>query len=82
MKKQILIFATALLIGFTYTSCRESKDETSQAEEIIKEMEEDGAEMKVKKDGNEVKIKMDSEEKEVKIKTEDGETKIKVDDNV
>jgi len=79
MKKNIFLLASALIFTFSFTSCRENK-EVSTDETIIEEMQNDGAEIKVKDDGD--KIKMDNGEKEVKIKTDDdGNVKIKTDDN-
>lgn len=78
MKKVTLLALTALLISFT--SCRDQEKKT-EAEALIEEMKEDGADIKIKEDGDEKKIKMETDEKEVKIKTEDGETKIKVDED-
>jgi pentatricopeptide repeat protein len=83
MRKIALLFVTAILFTTAFSSCRDSK-ETSETEELIEEMREEGAEIDVKTDGDEKKIKMETDEKEVKIKTEEGETKIKVetdDDN-
>ena len=80
MKKIALITLTTLFIGTSFTSCREKKEEMSESEEIIQEMNEDGADIKIKDDGD--KIKMETEDKEVKIKVDDdGEVKIKTDDN-
>lgn len=77
MKKLFLITLSALMFTIIFSSCRDKK-ETTETEEIIKEMKEDGAEVKVKTDGDETKIKMETENKEVKIKTEEGESKVKV----
>lgn len=76
MKKVILVALSAMFISFA--SCREKKEDMTESEALIEEMQEEGADMKVKKDGDETKIKMETDEKSVKIKTEDGETKIKV----
>ncbi|PKA83316.1 hypothetical protein ATE92_1468 [Ulvibacter sp. MAR_2010_11] len=75
MKKIALITLTALFIGASFTSCREQK---SEKETLIEEMQEDGADIKVKTDGDETKIKMETDDKSVKIKEEDGESKMKV----
>jgi hypothetical protein len=75
MKKIALIALTALFIGTSFTSCREQKTEK---ETLIEEMQEDGADIKVKTDGDETKIKMETDDKSVKIKEEDGESKMKV----
>ena len=80
MKKLALITLTSLIIGASFTSCKEKK-EISEKDELIQEMKDDGAEIKVKKDDGDVKIKMETENKEVKIKEEDGDTKIKVDND-
>ena len=77
MKRSIVLLVLSLILTFSFTSCREK----TEKEEIIEEMQEDGATMKKKVDGDEVKIKMETEDKEVKIKEEDGETKIKIDDD-
>lgn len=77
MKKVLILSLSLLFLTVSFTSCRDQKD-TAETEEIIKEMKEDGAEIKVKTDGDEKKIKMETEEKEVKIKTEGGETKVKI----
>lgn len=74
MKKLTMI---ALLAGFmtvSLTSCRDQ----SKTEELVEEMEDKGAEIKVKED----KIKMETEDEKVKIKTDDdGDVKIKQKDN-
>tara|TARA_R110002020_G_scaffold98208_2_gene233910 strand:+ start:1137 stop:1367 length:231 start_codon:yes stop_codon:yes gene_type:complete len=76
MKKYIPALLLVFSLTFSFTSCREK----TEKEEIVEEMKDDGAEMKVKDGGD--KIKMETEDKEVKIKTtDDGETKIKTDDN-
>ncbi len=71
MKKLIVI---ALFIGcfaISFTSCR---DQRTQEEELVEEMQDKGADIKVKED----KIKMETEHEKVKIKTDDdGDTKIK-----
>ena len=79
MKKVVLLALTALFISFA--SCRDKKEDVSASEALIEEMQEDGADIKVKQDGDETKIKMETDEKSVKIKTEDGATKIKVETN-
>ena len=77
MKKTIFTGIALLLMTISITSCREEKTEK---EELIEEMQEAGAEVKKKVD--DVKIKMETEEKSVKIKEDaDGNTKIKVDHN-
>ncbi|WP_299676072.1 hypothetical protein [uncultured Dokdonia sp.] len=72
MKKYIYIASLIFLIGFITTSCREKTPE----EKIIEQMENQGAEIKVKDDGE--KIKMETEDTKVKIKKDDGETDIKI----
>ncbi len=80
MKKIAFIALTALVVGTSFTSCRDKK-EMSEKEELIQEMKEDGAEIKIKEDDGDVKIKMETEDKEVKIKEDDGDTKIKIDND-
>jgi len=80
MKKTIIIALSALFLSATFTSCREKKEEMTQEEELIQEMKEDGADIKIKDNGD--KIKMETDEKSVKIKVDDdGDTKIKTDIN-
>lgn len=79
MKKLIFTGAALLLMTVSFTSCREEKTEK---EELIEEMEDAGAEVKRKVDDGDVKIKMETEDKEVKIKEDaDGDVKIKVENN-
>lgn len=69
---------TALAVSFmtvAFTSCR---DEKTQKEELIEEMQDEGAEIDVKRDGEDTKIKMETEDKKVKIKEDGEDTKIKV----
>jgi len=69
---------TALAVSFmtvAFTSCREEK---TQKEELIEEMQDEGAEIDVKRDGEDTKIKMETEDKKVKIKEDGEDTKIKV----
>lgn len=72
MKKVIFIASLALILGLSATSCREK----TQEEKLIEEMEDRGAEIKVKDGGD--KIKMETEDTKVKIKKDDGETEIKI----
>ncbi len=83
MKKVAMIFLCAAFVATGFNSCREQKKEMSESEEMIQEMQDEGAEMKMKTDENgDTKIKMETDEKEVKIKTDaDGDSKIKVDAN-
>lgn len=69
---------TALAVSFmtiAFTSCR---DEKTQKEELIEEMQDEGAEIDVKRNGEDTKIKMETEDKKVKIKEDGEDTKIKV----
>lgn len=80
MKRLIYIVAIFTFVTVAFTSCR--NDKKTEKEELIEEMQEEGADVKVKEKGDKTKIKMETEEKEVKIKEKsDGDTKIKVDDN-
>ena len=73
MKKFITLAIFAGFLTFSVSSCRDQKTE---AEELVEEMQEKGAEIKVSEDGD--KIKMKTEDLKVKIKTDDdGNTKIK-----
>ncbi len=77
MKKLMITAVMATVLAFSFQSCRENK---TAEEEIIEEMNDAGAEVKVKDGGD--KIKMETDDKEVKIKTDDdGDTKIKVDED-
>lgn len=72
MKKVIFTSVMALFLSLSITSCREQ----TEKEKVIDEMNEQGADVKVKQDGD--KIKMETDDKKVKIKTDDdGEVKIK-----
>lgn len=75
MRKIIVIALAASFIGFT--SCRE-KEEKTEAEELVEEMQAEGAEIKVKEEDGDTKIKMETDDKKVKIKEDDGDTKLKV----
>ena len=46
MRKQVLLIAIAGLFTFTLMSCRETKEETTETEEIIKEMEAELSQLK------------------------------------
>lgn len=82
MKKTALIILCAAFLTASFTSCRDTKEEVTEEEAIIKEMQDEGAEIKVKEDDGDVKIKMETDEKEVKIKKDDdGDSKIKIDEN-
>ena len=72
---RLFLFALAII---SIVSCREQKDEQTETEALIEEMESEGAEIKKKVDGDETKIKMENDSKKVKIKAEEGETKVKV----
>lgn len=81
MKKVALVLLGAAFVAASFTSCREKKEEMTTEDALIQEMQDEGADVKVKKDDGDTKIKMETDEKEVKIKTdEDGDTKIKVDE--
>jgi len=75
MKKIIYTVLVLCFMTVAFTSCREEK---TQKEELIEEMQNEGAEIDVKTDGDETKIKMETEDKKVKIKEDGEETKIKV----
>ncbi|SFU30652.1 hypothetical protein SAMN05216480_101589 [Pustulibacterium marinum] len=80
MKKLVIALMALSLSTGSLVSCRDSKEKKKQ--ELIDEMKEEGADIKMKKDGDEEKIKMETENKEVKIKEDDdGDMKIKTDDN-
>ena len=83
MKKLATILIGATIMGTSLIGCRENKNDMTAEEEIIQEMQSEGAEVKVKEsEDGDSKIKMETEDKEVKIKKdEDGDTKIKVDTN-
>ena len=80
MKKTALIILCAAFLTASFTSCREKKEEMTEEEAIIQEMQDEGAEVKIKGEDGDTKIKMETDEKEVKIKKEDGDTKIKIDE--
>ena len=62
----------ALFLSMSVTSCREK----TEKEEVMEEMQDEGASIKTSDDGD--KIKMETENREVKIKTDDdGDVKIK-----
>ncbi|WP_410006959.1 hypothetical protein [Aequorivita nionensis] len=76
MKKLTIIALFAGFLTVSLSSCREQK---SQKEEVIEEMQDKGADIKIKDDGD--KIKMETEDEKAKIKTDDdGNVKIKVKD--
>ncbi len=71
MKKLTMI---ALFAGFLTISLSSCRDQKTQEEQLVEEMQDKGADIKVKDD----KIKMETEDEKVKIKTDDdGNTKIK-----
>ena len=77
MKKLAMIALFAGFISFSVTSCRDQNK--TQAEELVEDMQDKGADIQVKDDGD--KIKMETEDQKAKIKTDDdGNTKIKVKD--
>lgn len=65
-----------LCLATVFTSCRDT--EKSETEQLVEEMEAEGADIKVKEDDGDTKIKMETENKKVKIKEDDGDTKLKV----
>ena len=78
MKKLTMIALFAGFLTISLSSCRDKKEMTP-AEETIQEMQDKGADIKVKDDGD--KIKMETEDEKVKIKTDDnGDVKIKTED--
>lgn len=77
MKKVIFTSFMALFLTMSVTSCRET--EKSEKDQLMEEMENEGADIKEKRDGDDYKVKMETDDKKVKIKTdEDGETKVKI----
>ena len=76
MKKVLLAGFTILTLAVTFTSCRDT--EKTEAEELVEEMQDEGADIKVKEDDGDVKIKMETDDKKVKIKEDDGDQKIKI----
>ena len=81
MKKVAMIAMFAGIFAVSFSSCRDKK-ELTQEEQIIQEMQDEGANIEVKEqEDGDTKIKMETDEKEVKIKTDaDGDSKIKVDE--
>ncbi|MEH6763707.1 hypothetical protein [Aequorivita antarctica] len=76
MKKLTMI---ALFAGFLTVSLTSCRDQKTQKEEVIEDMQDKGADIKVKDDGD--KIKMETEDEKAKIKTDDdGNVKIKIKD--
>ena len=74
---------SGIFLAVSVTSCREKNEEPvlSEKEQLIQEMENEGADIKVKQEGDVTKIKMETDDKRVKIKEdEDGNSKIKVTD--
>ncbi|MBK5213559.1 MAG: hypothetical protein JJE55_07875 [Flavobacteriaceae bacterium] len=81
MKKLTMIALFAGFLTLSLTSCRDQKTEKEKdiKEEVIDDMQDKGAEIKVKDDGD--KIKMETDDQKAKIKTDDdGNVKIKVKD--
>ena len=77
MKKIIFMSFMLLFIATSITSCRD--ENKTQKEELIEEMQDKGADIKVKERANDTKIKMETDDKKVKIKEGDeGKKKIKV----
>ncbi|TYB75785.1 hypothetical protein [Bizionia myxarmorum] len=76
--KNLMYKATFLLVFMiAFSSCRE--EDKTQKEELIEEMQNEGADIEVKERANDTKIKMETDDKKVKIKeSDDGETKIKI----
>lgn len=71
MRKLAMIALFTGCLAISFSSCRDQK---TQQEELIEDMQDQGADIKVKED----KIKMETEDEKVKIKTDDeGNTKIK-----
>ncbi len=71
MRKLTMIALFAGCLTISLSSCRDNKTKT---EELVEDMQDKGADIKVKDD----KIKMETEDEKVKIKTDDdGNTKIK-----
>lgn len=73
MKKLITLALFAGFLTFSVSSCRDQK---TQEETLIEDMQDKGADIEVKDDGK--KIKMETDEVKAKIKTDDeGNVKIK-----
>lgn len=73
MKKLTMI---ALFAGFLTLSLSSCRDQKTQEETLIEDMQDKGADIDVSDDGK--KIKMETEDEKAKIKTDDdGNTKIK-----
>ncbi|MAZ72362.1 MAG: hypothetical protein CMC70_04360 [Flavobacteriaceae bacterium] len=77
MKKLVLTGFAILTLAATFTSCRDTEEKT-EAETLVEEMQDEGADIKVKEDDGDVKIKMETDDKKVKIKEDDGDQKIKI----
>ncbi len=69
MKKLIYTVLTLAVLTTSFMACREQ----SEKEEVMQEMKDDDAEVKVKDD----KIKMETEDKKVKITDDEIKTKEK-----
>ncbi|WP_299250281.1 hypothetical protein [uncultured Lacinutrix sp.] len=69
MKKIIFTVLTLAVLTTSFMSCREQ----TEKEEVMQEMKDEGAEVKIKDD----KIKMETEDKKVKITDDEIKTKEK-----
>lgn len=70
---------TGVFLAVSLNSCEEKKEEKTETEELIDEMNSEGADVKYKEDEDGSKLKMETEDTKVKIKTdEDGDTKVKI----
>lgn len=77
MKKLAMIALLAGFFTFSVSSCRDQKK--TQEELLIEDMQDKGADIKIKDGGD--KIKMETDDQKAKIKTDDdGNTKIKIKD--
>lgn len=79
MKRYVIYVVLTMFFTTTFLSCRDrQKSELTPEQKIIRDMKQEGADVKVKEDGDESKIKLETDDKKVKLKREDGESKVKI----
>lgn len=74
MRKSIMMIMMATILAISFSSCRDTK---TREEVLVEDMQDQGADIKVKETNDGHKIKMETEDKKVKIKKDGDKIKIK-----
>lgn len=80
MKKFIMLALFAGILTFSVSSCRDQEPDKTDTQEMIEDMQDKGADIKVSDDGKKIKMKTDDEKVKIKMDDEGNVEKVKTKD--